>query len=137
MRKNTKNLTILGTHVARFPQSPDQARLETIPFSGKRDGITVNLSTDEFTSLCPVTGQPDFGTIEISYAPSKLLVESKSLKLYLFSFRNVGMFQEEIVRRIMTDLKKALRPKSIRVSGRFKPRGGITLTPAAEWNAGR
>jgi 7-cyano-7-deazaguanine reductase len=84
-----------------------------------------------------VTGQPDFGEIIIEYVPGDCIVESKSLKLYLFSFRNTGMFQEEIVSRILTDLRKALKPRRIRVTGRFKPRGGITLAPQAEWEKKR
>jgi 7-cyano-7-deazaguanine reductase len=126
-------LTILGSKVSRFPRHPDEAKLETIPFNGSAGTSTVNLSTDEFTSLCPVTGQPDFGEICIEYIPAGKIIESKSLKLYLFSFRNVGMFQEEIVNRILSDLKKALWPRYIKVSGKFKPRGGITLSPSAVW----
>jgi 7-cyano-7-deazaguanine reductase len=124
-------LTILGSRISRFPQHPGEARLETIPFKTGAGKSTVTLFTDEFTSLCPVTGQPDFGEITIEYVPRKKIVESKSLKLYLFSFRNVGMFQEEIVNRILSDLKKALSPKYIKVSGKFKPRGGITLSPSS------
>ncbi|OGS36710.1 MAG: hypothetical protein A2293_10420 [Elusimicrobia bacterium RIFOXYB2_FULL_49_7] len=127
-------LSLLGSRTTRYPDHPDKAILETIPFSKNGNRFNVTLSTDEFTSLCPVTQQPDFGEIIIDYVPDKRLVESKSLKLYLFSFRNVGLFQESIVNRILTDLKKALSPCSIRVTGRFKPRGGITLTPVAEWS---
>ena len=137
MPKKIQKLTLLGSKVTRFPKRPDEARLETIPFSGRGHSTTVTLSTDEFTSLCPVTGQPDFGEIVIEYVPGDRIVESKSLKLYLFSFRNTGMFQEEIVSRILADLRKALAPRRIRVTGRFKPRGGITLTPQAEWEKKR
>ena len=137
MKKKIQNLTLLGSKVTRFPKHPGEARLETIPFRGRVHSTTVTLSTDEFTSLCPVTGQPDFGEIIIEYVPGDCIVESKSLKLYLFSFRNTGMFQEEIVSRILTDLRKALKPRRIRVTGRFKPRGGITLAPQAEWEKKR
>jgi 7-cyano-7-deazaguanine reductase len=126
-------LTKLGAKISRFPRHPDEARLETIPFTSGPGNTSVHLSTDEFSSLCPVTGQPDFGEIYIDYVPARRIVESKSLKLYLFSFRNVGMFQEEIVNRILSDLKKILLPRQIRVSGKFKPRGGITIAPVAEW----
>jgi 7-cyano-7-deazaguanine reductase len=132
-----KKLTLLGKRILKFPDHPDKARLEAIPFKSGRQKTLVTLSTDEFTALCPVTAQPDFGEITIEYIPNKQIVESKSLKFYLFSFRNVGMFQEEIVNRILKDLKKLLSPKFIRVTGRFKPRGGIAITPVAEWGKNR
>ncbi|OGJ92172.1 MAG: hypothetical protein A2268_06470 [Candidatus Raymondbacteria bacterium RifOxyA12_full_50_37] len=134
MAHKKPHLTILGSAHTAYPTSPDKARLEAIPFNNQGNHTTVTLSTDEFTSLCPVTGQPDFGEIVIEYVPEKLLVESKSLKLYLFSFRNLGIFQEEIVNRILNDLKKALKPRSIKVTGRFKARGGIVIAPVAQWN---
>ena len=83
----------------------------------------------EFTTLCPITGQPDFATITISYVPDERLVESKSLKLYLFSFREHGDFHEDAVNIIMNDLIKLLDPKYIEVWGRFLPRGGISIDP--------
>lgn len=125
--------TLLGSRVTCFPDHPDKARLEAIPFKPGKGRTTVTLKTDEFTSLCPVTGQPDFGEIVVEYVPRRLLVETKSLKIYLFSFRNVGMFQEAIVNRILDDLKKLLNPIHIRVTGRFKARGGITIAPVAQW----
>jgi len=125
-------LTLLGSQVTDYPSHPDHAKLEAIPFSASSESVTVTLTTDEFTSLCPVTAQPDFGEIIIEYIPFRSIVESKSLKLYLYSFRNVGVFQEEIVRRILTDLNKLLAPKWIKVTGKFKPRGGISITPVAE-----
>jgi len=135
MSKKKFPLKLLGSRQTQFPTHPDNATLEAIPFTGPPGQMTVTLTTDEFTALCPVTGQPDFGTIEIAYRPRKRIVESKSLKFYLFSFRNVGIFQEEIVSRILKDLKKMLHPLQIRVSGRFKPRGGIVIAPVAEWKA--
>ena len=128
-----RKLTILGKKISRFPRNPGEATLEAIPFNKGECTTTVNLITDEFTSLCPVTGQPDFGEIRIEYVPDKFIIESKSLKLYLFSFRNIGMFQEEIVNRILSDLKKTLSPLSIKVTGTFKSRGGIVISPIAEW----
>ena len=89
----------------------------------------VKFNCPEFTSLCPITGQPDFATIYISYIPDKLMVESKSLKLYLFSFRNHGDFHEDCVNIIMKDLIKLMDPKYIEVWGKFTPRGGISIDP--------
>ncbi len=89
----------------------------------------VRLNCPEFTSLCPITGQPDFATVYISYVPDGFLVESKSLKLYLFSFRNHGSFHEDCVNIIMKDLIKLLEPKYIEVLGKFTPRGGISIDP--------
>jgi 7-cyano-7-deazaguanine reductase len=133
MKRNPYKLTLLGSKVRKFPAHPDEAKLEAVPFKSASAATRVVLSTDEFTSLCPVTGQPDFGEITIEYVPRRRIVESKSLKLYLHSFRNLGIFQEEIVNRILRDLKKLLSPRYIRVTGRFKPRGGIALSPSAEW----
>lgn len=130
-------LTLLGSGKTDYPDHPDKAKLEIIPFRLGTGSTSVTLSTDEFTSLCPVTAQPDFGEIIIEYVPGKYLVESKSLKLYLFSFRNIGSFQEEIVRRIMEDLKKAVKPRSIKVTGRFKARGGVSITPVSSWPSRR
>jgi 7-cyano-7-deazaguanine reductase len=89
----------------------------------------VKFNCPEFTALCPITGQPDFATIYIAYVPDKKLVESKSLKLYLFSFRNHGDFHENCVNVIMEDLRKLLAPKYIEVWGKFLPRGGISIDP--------
>ena len=87
----------------------------------------------EFTSLCPKTGQPDFATIIINYIPDKWLIESKSLKLYLFGFRNTGDFHEDIVNTIKNDLVKLLEPHYLEVIGQFNPRGGISITPFANF----
>lgn len=89
----------------------------------------VKFNCPEFTSLCPITGQPDFATIYISYVPNVKMVESKSLKLYLFSFRNHGDFHENCINTIMKDLIKLLDPKYIEVWGKFMPRGGISIDP--------
>ncbi len=100
-------------------------------FDNKHPGrdYFVKFDCPEFTSLCPMTGQPDFATIYICYVPDKKLIESKSLKLYLFSFRNHGDFHEDCVNIIMNDLIKLLDPKYIEVFGRFTPRGGISIHP--------
>lgn len=93
----------------------------------------VRFNCPEFTSLCPITGQPDFAEIRIAYIPDDLMVESKSLKLYLFSFRNHGAFHEDCVNVIMKDLIQLMQPKYIEVTGLFTPRGGISIFPYANW----
>ncbi len=93
----------------------------------------IKFNCPEFTSLCPITGQPDFATIYISYIPDKYCVESKSLKLYLFSFRNHGDFHEDCVNIIMKDLIKLLNPRYIEVWGKFLPRGGLSIDPYANY----
>lgn len=94
---------------------------------------TVHVEAPEFTSICPVTGQPDFGTIVIDYQPDKYCVESKSLKLYLGTFRMMGEFHESCVNRIANDLVTLLEPFQLTVVGQFTPRGGISLWPRAEY----
>ena len=93
----------------------------------------IKFNCPEFTSLCPITGQPDFATIYISYIPDKYCVESKSLKLYLFSFRNHGDFHEDCINIIMKDLIKLLDPRYIEVWGKFLPRGGLSIDPYANY----
>ncbi len=97
----------------------------------------VRFNCPEFTTLCPLTGQPDFAEIRISYIPDKKLVESKSLKLYLFSFRNHGAFHEECVNIILKELIRLLDPKYIEVTGLFTPRGGISIYPYANYGRAR
>jgi 7-cyano-7-deazaguanine reductase len=96
--------------------------------------IALHIETAEFTSLCPMTGQPDFANIVIDYVPDQFCVESKSLKLYYLSFRNRRDFHESCVVSICNDLVKLLNPKSISVRGEFTPRGGIPFWPTATWN---
>lgn len=93
----------------------------------------VRFNCPEFTSLCPITGQPDFAEISINYMPGEKMVESKSLKLYLFSFRNHGDFHEDCINKIMKDLIALMDPKYIEVTGIFTPRGGISIWPFANW----
>lgn len=104
-------------------------------FKNPRPGrnFTVEFKTEEFTCLCPMTGQPDFAHIKIIYVPNKLCVESKSLKLYLWNFRNKGAFHEEVVNQILDDLIKTLEPKWILIEGNFLIRGGINTTVIAEY----
>ncbi len=94
----------------------------------------VKFNCPEFTSLCPITNQPDFATIYISYIPGKKMVESKSLKLYLFSFRNHGAFHEDCINIIMNDLIELMAPRYIEVLGKFLPRGGISIDPFCNYS---
>jgi len=107
----------------------DPAILETFENPHPGNDYWVRFNCPEFTSLCPITSQPDFATIYIMYIPSKRMVESKSLKLYLFSFRNHGAFHEDCVNIIMKDLVALMEPKYIEVWGEFTPRGGISIYP--------
>lgn len=107
--------------------------LESFQNKHPENDYWVRFNCPEFTSLCPITGQPDFGEIRISYIPAERMVESKSLKLYLFSFRNHGDFHEDCVNIIMKDLIKLMNPKYIEVTGFFVPRGGISIQPFANY----
>lgn len=124
-----KDLTHLGSKETKYLYEYSPEVLESIDNLHTDRDYFVKLNCPEFTSLCPLTGQPDFATIYISYIPDKKLVESKSLKLYLFSFRNHGGFHEDCVNIIMNDLIKLLDPKYIEVWGKFLPRGGISIDP--------
>lgn len=127
-------LTLLGRSDASLPRSPGEARLETFP-SPARGPYTVRFETADFTSLCPVTGQMDFGQIAIEYVPAELCVESKSLKFYLASFRNERAFNEAVTNRILEDFVAACAPRSAIVTAEFSARGGIALTVRAEYRA--
>ncbi len=122
---NTKGLTLLKTGETNYPQQPDPSIFETFKNSNPQRDYWITFETDEFTSLCPITGQPDFARITIRYIPNELCVESKSLKLYLFSFRNEGSFYEDVTNRIFTDLMDVCKPRRLIVSGDFTARGGI------------
>ena len=107
--------------------------LETFENMHPGNDYWVRFNCPEFTTLCPITGQPDFAEIRISYIPDRRMVESKSLKLYLFSFRSHGDFHEDCVNTIMKDLRALMDPKYIEVTGFFTPRGGISIYPYANW----
>ena len=107
--------------------------IETFDTKHPDNDYWVRFNCPEFTSLCPITGQPDFAEIRISYIPALKMVESKSLKLYLFSFRNHGDFHEDCVNIIMKDLIRLMQPKYIEVTGLFTPRGGISIYPYANY----
>ncbi|MBQ6757675.1 MAG: preQ(1) synthase [Selenomonadaceae bacterium] len=109
--------------------------LEAIPNNNSRKYF-VTLTSDEFTCLCPITHQPDYATIKIRYIPDKKLVESKSLKLYLTSFRNHGTFHEDVINTIADDLIKLLEPHYLEVEGLFKVRGGISIVPFVNYGRG-
>ncbi|MBP5561504.1 MAG: NADPH-dependent 7-cyano-7-deazaguanine reductase QueF [Muribaculaceae bacterium] len=136
MSRNDQELTgvtLLGNQgtTYEFDYRPDV--LEAFDNKHPEHDYVVTLDCPEFTSLCPKTGQPDFGRIVISYIPRVKMVESKSLKLYLFSFRNHGDFHEDCVNIIMKDLIKLMDPKYIEVRGLFNPRGGISIVPFVNW----
>lgn len=107
--------------------------LETFVNRHQDNDYWVKFNCPEFTTLCPITGQPDFAEIKIMYIPAEKMVESKSLKLYLFSFRNHGDFHEDCVNTIMKDLIALMQPKYIEVTGLFTPRGGISIHPYANY----
>ena len=117
-----------------FDYKPDF--LEAIPNKNSDKNYFVKLTSEEFTCVCPVTGQPDFATIKIRYIPDKFLVESKSLKLYLTSFRNTGIFHEEVANKIADDLIKLLNPRYLEVEGNFSVRGGISIEPFVTFGRG-
>ena len=108
-------------------------KLEAFPNRTPGRRYTVTLTCPEFTCVCPLTGQPDFGTITIHYIPDKRILESKSLKLYLWSFRSEGAFHEHVTNRILDDVVKAIQPLSCKVTGAFNARGGISITVQAEF----
>lgn len=108
-----------------------KSTLETIPNPSPERDYRIELECPEFTCLCPRTGQPDFATIRVSYVPDRLCVELKSFKLYLWSYRDQGVFHEAAVNRILDDLVKALQPRHLKVEGDFKVRGGIHTTVTA------
>lgn len=128
-----EGITLLGKGETRYPTSPDEARLETFANPHPERDYTVHFDCPEFTCLCPITSQPDFGHISIRYVPDQACIESKSLKLYLFSFRNEGSFGEAAVNRILDDFVKACSPRHAEVVGSFAPRGGIRLEITASY----
>jgi len=126
------DLTILKKGERTYPDSPEKTSLESFPNRYAHRDYVIEFHCPEFTSVCPITGQPDFAVITITYIPDLKCLESKSLKLYLFSFRNVGMFHEEITNRILDDVVRAVQPRWARVRGKMNPRGGISIDVTAE-----
>ena len=134
---NSENRQDEGVHAlgkkTEYRQDYAPEVLETFENKHQTNDYWVQFNCPEFTTLCPITGQPDFGEIIIKYIPDVRMVESKSLKLYLFSFRNHGDFHEDCVNIIMKDLVKLMDPRYIEVTGLFKPRGGISIFPFANY----
>ena len=123
-KEETQGVTLLGNQGTKYPDNYAPEVLETFVNKHPDNDYFVKFNCPEFTSLCPITGQPDFAAITISYVPDVKMVESKSLKLYLFSFRNHGDFHEDCVNII-----RLMEPKYIEVWGKFTPRGGISIDP--------
>ena len=130
-RKNEGLKALGGNSVYKDDYAPEV--LEAFENQHQESDYWVRFNCPEFTTLCPITGQPDFAEIRISYIPDKRMVESKSLKLYLFSFRNHGAFHEDCVNIIMKDLISLMDPRYIEVTGFFLPRGGISIHPYANY----
>lgn len=136
----TKDLKALGSAKTEYQyDKPDPTLLETFEspafkrLGNAGGGMQVSIQAPEFTSLCPITGQPDWATISITYVPNRLCLESKSLKLYLMGYRNYGSFHEAIVDEIFEDLIKLLDPLAMTIQGQFDPRGGIKFWPKIEY----
>ncbi|MBP2652452.1 MAG: NADPH-dependent 7-cyano-7-deazaguanine reductase [Firmicutes bacterium] len=132
MPRNNEELdgiTLLGNNNTKYNYAYDPGVLEVFDNKHPGNDYWVKFNCPEFTSLCPITGQPDFATIYINYIPNIKMVESKSLKLYLLSFRNHGDFHEDVVNIIMKDLVRLMQPRYLEVWGKFLPRGGISIDP--------
>ena len=131
--RDQDQLRHLGRQTGEIPQDYDPELLEALEYPASQGNSWVSLICPEFTSLCPKTGQPDFARISINYIADKKIVESKSLKLYLFSFRNHGGLHEDCIQMICDDLVGLLRPRFIEVMGEYTPRGGIAIYPYVSW----
>ena len=125
-KSDVAGLTLLGR------KAGPGKRLEAFPNHNPKRYYRVTLETSEFTCLCPVTGQPDFATIRVDYVPDKKVLESKSFRLYLWSFRNEGVFHEHVTNTILDDLVRTLKPHWCKVTGVFNARGGVGITVEAE-----
>ncbi len=133
LAKDIDKLTLLGKKDALSPAGPGDAEIETFENEYEGRDYWINLDCLEFSCLCPKTGQPDFGVIKIRYSPDKKCIETKSLKLYLFSYRSVGIFNEEVVNKILDRLVDACKPREMEVIGIFNTRGGIQSTVEARY----
>lgn len=125
---------LLSLIIVPMPSQPNK-NLETFPNPNPERDYTIHFECPEFTCLCPKTGQPDFATIRIEYVPDQLCVELKSLKLYLWSYRNKGAFHEAVTNKILDDLVKATKPRKMKAVGDFFVRGGIHTVVTAEFGA--
>lgn len=130
-------LSLLTKSENNYPDTPETAKLETFENIYAERDYEILFDCPEFTSLCPVTGQPDFGHITIRYIPNKLCIESKSLKLHMFAHRNSNTFHEEAVNSILDTVVKACSPRFAEVIGKFRPRGGIAINVKATFGKER
>ena len=128
-----EKLKLLGRSDIAFPSAPTASTLDTFKNKFSQRNYRIRFESTEFTSMCPVTGQPDFAQVTIDYIPDALCIETKSLKFYLASFRNTRSFNEEIVNRILEDLIEACTPRWVNVHGEFSARGGISVTVDATY----
>jgi len=133
MWDDVSDLTLLGKSKTEYREKVSPDILETFPNRFPNREYTVTLASDEFTSLCPMTGQPDYGRIVVEYIPDELCVESKSFKLYLFSYRQEPTFMETVTNRILDDLVQVCSPRKMTVAADFKPRGGIVINVRATY----
>jgi 7-cyano-7-deazaguanine reductase len=131
-KPSAPKLVALAQNDRNYPKKPDVAILEAFPNRNPGRDYQITFTCPEFTSICPVTGQPDFGTITISYVPGDACIESKSLKLYLGAYRTQGAFAEQIVNQILDDCVACCAPALMVVNGKFSARGGITIEVEAE-----
>ncbi len=116
-------------------ESIDTEVLDTFPYEYSDRSIDLEITTDEFTSICPFSGLPDFGTITVEYVPDKLCIELRSLKYYLLSYRQVGMYYEHVVNRVLEDLVKVCKPKRMTVAANYTPRGGLKTKATASFQS--
>jgi len=133
MRKKNQLTGLDRRYDVESIETVDVKVLMTVPYEYPGKKVVVNIETDEFTAVCPYSGLPDFATIKINYIPSKELIELRSLKYYLLSYRNVGIYQEHVVNRILKDLVKLCRPKWMQVIADYKIRGGVHTVASVEW----
>ena len=132
--KQSSSLTHLAASKTRVPKGPSGKTLETFKNSHPGRDYEITLDCPEFTAICPITSQPDFGTITIEYVADNECIESKSLKLYLFSYRNHGAFHEEVVNLILDDCVAACQPRTMTVTGEFNARGGVAILVSASYS---
>ena len=137
-KRSTREFAPLDRHYHTAPaDTVDAAVLETFPYEYPGKDIVINVATDEFTAVCPWSGLPDFATLRIDYIPGRAIIELRSLKSYLFSFRNVGIYQEHLVNRILEDLVRCARPKWMKVAADYRVRGGIHTVATREFRRKR
>lgn len=131
---DTSSLKVLGSNSTNYKyDSPVPEILETFPNNAPQRDYLIELKFPEFTSLCPKTGQPDFARIQVRYIADKVCLESKSIKLYFFAYRNYGSFMETITNKILTDFVEACQPRWMEVTCNFNPRGGLEINPTVTY----